>query len=112
MAKLIYSAIASLDGYVADRHGNFDWGMPSEEEHLFVNDLERPVGTHLFGRRMYEVLVAWETLELDGEPPCVRDFAAIWRAADKVVYSRTLAGARPAPAPGSSASSSPRRWRR
>jgi dihydrofolate reductase len=90
VAKLIYSAIASLDGYVADRHGNFDWGMPSEEEHVYVNDLARQAGTQLYGRRMYEVLVAWETLELDGEPACVRDFAEIWRAADKVVYSRTL----------------------
>lgn len=90
MARLIYAAIASLDGYVADRDGRFDWAMPSEEEHAFVNELERPVGTHLYGRRTYDVLVAWETLELDGEPPCVRDFAEIWRAADKVVYSRTM----------------------
>jgi dihydrofolate reductase len=90
VARLIYSTIASLDGYVADRDGNFDWGMPSEEEHTFVNDLERQAGTYLFGRRMYEVLVAWETLDTAGEPAVVRDFAETWRAADKVVYSRTL----------------------
>jgi dihydrofolate reductase len=90
MAKLIYSAIASLDGYVADEHGRFDWAEPDEEVHAFVNDLERSVGTYLYGRRLYEVMVAWETLPLDGQPPAVEDFAQIWRAADKVVYSRTL----------------------
>jgi dihydrofolate reductase len=90
MAKLIYSAITSLDGYVADEHGNFDWSMPDEEVHAFVNDLERPVGTHLYGRRMYEVMVSWETMALAGEPPVMRDYAEIWRAADKVVYSTTL----------------------
>lgn len=90
MAKLIYSTITSLDGYVADRDGDFAWGMPSEEEHVFVNDLERRAGTHLYGRRMYEVLAVWETLELKGQPAFVADFAGIWRAADKVVYSRTL----------------------
>ena len=91
MAKLIYSAITSLDGYVADEHGNFDWAAPDEEVHAFVNDLERPVGTHLLGRRMYEVLVAWETPETftDGEP-VLEEYAEIWQAADKVVYSRTL----------------------
>ena len=91
MAKLIYLAIASLDGYVADEEGRFDWGEPDEEVHAFVNDLARPVGTYLYGRRMYEVMVAWETLELAEEPPSIRDFAQIWRAADKIVYSRTLA---------------------
>ena len=91
MAKLIYSAIASLDGYVADEHGNFDWSQPDEEVHGFVNDLERPVGTHLYGRRMYEVLVYWETAHtLADQPPLIRDYAEIWQAADKVVYSRTL----------------------
>jgi dihydrofolate reductase len=90
MAKLIYSAITSLDGYVADEDGNFDWSMPDEEVHAFVNDLERPVGTHLYGRRMYEVMVVWETMELADEPPVMRDYAEIWRAADKVVYSATL----------------------
>jgi len=90
MAKLIYSAIASLDGYVADENGNFDWAMPDEEVHAFANELERSVGTCLYGRRMYETMVAWETMDLAGEPPVVRDFAEIWRATDKVVYSRTL----------------------
>jgi dihydrofolate reductase len=88
MAQLIYSAIASLDGYVADERGTWDWSMPDEEVHAFVNDLMRPVGTHLYGRRMYEVLVAWETI--DDPAPVMRDFAQLWRAADKVVYSRTL----------------------
>jgi dihydrofolate reductase len=91
MARLIYSAITSLDGYVADEEGNFDWAAPDEEVHTFVNDLERPVGTYLYGRRMYEVMVFWETAHtLAGQPPFVRDFAEIWRAADKIVYSRTL----------------------
>jgi dihydrofolate reductase len=90
MAKLIYAAITSLDGYVADEHGKFDWGEPDEEVHSFVNDLERSVGTYLYGRRLYEVMLAWETLDLAGQPPYIRDFAEIWRAADKMVYSRTL----------------------
>jgi dihydrofolate reductase len=90
MAKLIYSTIASLDGYVADEDGKFDWAEPDQEVHSFVNDLYRPVGTFLFGRRMYEVLVAWETLELADQPPYIQDFAEIWRAADKIVYSKTL----------------------
>jgi dihydrofolate reductase len=88
MAELIYSAIASLDGYVADEDGRFDWSVPDEDVHAFVNDLERAVGTMLLGRRMYEVLVAWETI--DDPAPEIRDFAQIWRATDKVVYSRTL----------------------
>ena len=91
MAKLIYSAIASLDGYVADADGKFDWSAPDEEVHASVNDLERGVGTFLLGRRMYEVLVAWETMRVEDEPEPIRDFAEIWRAADKIVYSRTLA---------------------
>jgi dihydrofolate reductase len=91
MAKLIYSAIASLDGYVADQDGNFDWAEPDEEVHAFVNDLERPVGTYLYGRRMYEVMVAWEDPQtFADQPPLVQDFAEIWRAADKIVYSKTL----------------------
>jgi dihydrofolate reductase len=91
MAKLIYSAIASLDGYVADEDGNFDWAVPDEEVHTFVNDLERPVGTHLYGRRMYETMVGWETdPTLADRSPLMRDFAEIWQAADKIVYSRTL----------------------
>jgi dihydrofolate reductase len=90
MGKLIYSAIASLDGYIADDQGNFEWAAPDEEVHAFVNELERPVGTYLYGRRMYEVMVYWETLDTSGEPPVMQDFADIWRAADKVVYSTTL----------------------
>ena len=90
MAKLIYLTIASLDGYVADEDGKFDWGEPDEEVHTFINDLARPVGTHLYGRRMYEVLVVWENLSLADQPPYIRDFAEIWRAADKIVYSKTL----------------------
>jgi len=91
MAKLIYSGITSLDGYVADADGNFDWSVPDEEVHTFVNDLERPVGTYLYGRRMYEVMVAWETAHtLADQPPFMQDFAEIWQAADKIVYSKTL----------------------
>jgi dihydrofolate reductase len=90
VARLIYSAIASLDGYVADEDGNFGWAAPDEEVHAFVNELERPVGTCLYGRRMYETMVFWETVDTAPEPPVMRDFAAIWRAADKIVYSRTL----------------------
>ena len=89
MSRLIYAAIASLDGYVADEHGRWDWSEPDAEVHAAVNDLMRPAGTHLYGRRMYEVLVAWETV--DDPDPVIRDFAEVWRAADKVVYSRTLA---------------------
>ena len=90
MPRLIYGAIASLDGYVADEDDKFDWAAPDAEVHAFVNDLERPVGTYLYGRRMYEVMVAWETMSLAGQPPAMHDYAEIWRAADKVVYSRTL----------------------
>jgi dihydrofolate reductase len=91
MAKLIYSVITSLDGYVADEDGNFDWSEPDEEVHTFVNDLERPVGTYLYGRRMYEVMVYWETAHtLANQPPFVQDFAEIWQTADKIVYSRSL----------------------
>jgi dihydrofolate reductase len=90
MARLIYSAITSLDGYVADEAGSFDWSMPDDEVHAIVNDRMRPVGTHLYGRRLYDVLVAWETMDTADEPRVVQDFAQLWRAADKVVYSRTL----------------------
>jgi dihydrofolate reductase len=94
VAKLIYAAIASLDGYVEDEGGKFDWAEPDEEAHAFINDLERPVGTYLYGRRMYEVMTAWETLpDLASQPPALRDFAEIWRAADKIVYSKTLEAA-------------------
>ncbi len=91
MAKLIYSAITSLDGYVADEEGNFDWAAPDEEVHSFVNELERPVGTYLYGRRMYEVMAYWETAQTPGDQSSVvQDFAEIWQAADKIVYSKTL----------------------
>ena len=91
MAKLIYSAIASLDGYMADEDGNFDWAVPDEEVHTFINDLNRPVGTYLYGRRLYEVMVGWETdPTLADQSPVLRDFAEIWQAADKIVYSKTL----------------------
>ena len=91
MARLIYSAIASLDGYVADESGNFDWAAPDEEVHAFVNELERPVGTYLYGRRMYEVMRAWEHPEAFADrSPVMLDFASIWQAAGKVIYSRTL----------------------
>jgi dihydrofolate reductase len=91
MAKLIYSAIASLDGYTADEDGNFDWAAPDEEVHSFVNDLERPVGTYLYGRRMYQVMIPWETAHTFADQrPVMQDFARIWQAADKVVYSKTL----------------------
>jgi dihydrofolate reductase len=90
VAKLIYSAIGSLDGYVADQNGRFDWAEPDEEVHAFVNDLERPVGTYLYGRRLYDVMLAWETMDVAGQPPFIRDFAQIWRRADKIVYSRSL----------------------
>jgi dihydrofolate reductase len=91
MARLIYSAITSLDGYNADENGNFDWGAPDEEVHTFINDLERPVGTYLLGRKMYEVMVFWESPELLAQPlPYIQDFTRIWQAANKIVYSRTL----------------------
>jgi dihydrofolate reductase len=100
MAKLIYSAIGSLDGYVEDASGKFEWAAPDEEVHAFVNELERPIGTYLYGRRIYETMVFWETVDPDGDRPAVvrefkapavaREFAAIWQAAEKVVYSRTL----------------------
>lgn len=91
MANLIYAALTSLDLYVADQTGNFDWAAPDEDVHQFVNDLVRPIGTNLYGRRMYEVLVAWESDDIVvGQPSVVADFAAIWRAADKIVYSRSL----------------------
>ena len=91
MAKLIYSAIGSLDGYVEDEQGSFDWAAPDEQVHAFVNDLERPIGTYLYGRRMYETMVFWETASTSGDQPAAaRDFAQIWQAAEKVVYSRTI----------------------
>jgi dihydrofolate reductase len=91
MAKLIYSAIASLDGYIEDTAGRFDWAAPDEEVHTFINDLERPIGTYIYGRRMYETMVYWETAGDEGKQAVVsRDYAEIWRAAEKIVLSRTL----------------------
>jgi dihydrofolate reductase len=88
MANLIYSPIASLDGYVEDSQGKFGWAAPDAEVHAFVNELERTVGTYLYGRRMYETMSAWETI--DDDRPFMRDYAELWRAAEKVVYSRSL----------------------
>ena len=91
MAKLVFSVIESLDGYAADQAGGFDWAEPDESVHTFVNDLERPVGTYLYGRRMYGVMSAWETMGKAGDqPPFIEDYANIWRAASKIVYSTTL----------------------
>jgi dihydrofolate reductase len=87
---LTYSALCSLDGFIEDEAGTFDWAEPAEDVHAFINDLERGVDTYLLGRRTYEVMLAWETLEPEGQPPYIRDFSEIWRAADKVVYSHTL----------------------
>ena len=90
MSKLIYSTITSLNGYIADADGNFDWAEPDEEVHTFVNDLVRPVGTYLYGRRMYETMVYWETAQTVADHPVEQDFAEIWQAAEKIVYSKTL----------------------
>ena len=90
VAKLIYATLASLDGYIEDERGRFDWAEPDEQVHAFVNDLQRPVTTYLYGRRLYETMAAWETHGAPGDPPVLRDFAEVWRAADKVVYSAEL----------------------
>ena len=92
MADLIYAALASLDGYIEDQDGKFDWAEPDEEVHSFVNELERPVGTYLYGRRIYETMAVWETMPLDEQPGYIRDYAELWRDSDKIVYSRTLDG--------------------
>lgn len=90
MAKLIYSVLGSLDGYFEDASGRFDWAAPDEEVHAFANDLERPIGTHLYGRRMYETMVFWETVSTADEPAVMREYGEAWRAVEKIVYSRTL----------------------
>ena len=91
MAKLIYSAIMSLDGYIADEDGHFDWAAPDEEVHSFINELQRPIGTYLFGRAMYEIMRAWEHPEsFPEQPPAIMEFAAIWQGVEKIVYSKTL----------------------
>lgn len=93
MGKLIYSAITSLDGYIEDQDGNFDWAEPDEEVHAFINDLERPIGTYLYGRSMYETMLGWETDPTLAERSSpMRDFAQLWQAADKIVFSTTLEG--------------------
>jgi dihydrofolate reductase len=94
MAKLIYAAIASVDGCIEDPEGKFDWGEPDEEGHAFINELVHTVGTHLYGRRLYDVMAYWETATF--EERYLQDFADIWRSADKIVYSRTLENARSA----------------
>jgi dihydrofolate reductase len=93
VAKLVYSAITSLDGYVADAEGNFDWAKPDDEVHRAVNEQEREIGTYLYGRRLYEVMAVWETWDLSGEPSVEGDYQEIWRAAEKIVYSRSLESA-------------------
>jgi len=94
MAKLIYSAITSLDGYIEDRDGNFDWAMPDEEVHTFINNLERSAQTYLYGRRMYEIMTVWETdPDMAADSPLMQDFAQIWQGASKIVYSKTLTDA-------------------
>jgi dihydrofolate reductase len=90
VGKLRYTTITSLDGYVADAQGSFDWAAPDEAVHTFVNDLERDIGTYLYGRRMYEVMRYWETAPTDEQPAFFADYARIWQAADKIVYSTTL----------------------
>jgi dihydrofolate reductase len=90
MAKLIFAVQTSLDGYIADENGNFDWSAPDSEVHAFINDLERPIGTYLYGRRLYEVMVFWERLPAQSNQPEMIDYAGLWQAADKIVYSKTL----------------------
>ena len=91
MAKLIYAALTSLDGYIADEAGNFDWAVPDEEVHTFINDLERPIGMYLYGRKMYETMAGWEMPDvIPDRTPAMLDFARVWQAADKIVYSKSL----------------------
>jgi len=90
MGRLVYTAICSLDGYTVDADGKFDWAMPDEEEHAFVNDLERPVGTYLYGRRMYQTMAVWQEMGGPDASAIENDYADVWRAADKIVYSATL----------------------
>ena len=91
MARLVYSVLASLDGYVVDEHGSFDWAAPGEEVHRFVNELERSVGTYLYGRRLYEVMAVWQDMPaVERGTDVVHEYAEIWKAADKIVYSTSL----------------------
>jgi dihydrofolate reductase len=91
VGSLVYTGLVSLDGYFVDASGSFDWAMPDAQVHAFVNELERPVGTHLYGRRLYEVMLAWETMDTADEPAEIADYATVWRGSDKVVFSSTLA---------------------
>jgi len=90
MGRLVLSGNVTLDGYTVDAEGSFDWGVPHEDLLLRINELERPIGTYLYGRRMYEVMSYWEATDLTDAPYYLRDYADIWQAADKVVFSRTL----------------------
>lgn len=90
MARLVSSTLCSLDGYVVDTDGSFAWAAPDEEEHDFINGLQREMGTMLLGRKMYDVLEVWDTLDTPEQDPIVREFARAWRDCDKVVYSTTL----------------------
>jgi dihydrofolate reductase len=91
MGRLVYTGITSLDGYIADESGSFDWSMPDEEVHTFINEQERAFGTYLYGRRLYEVMVAWETMDAEpDQPESIREYTRIWRAAEKIVFSSTL----------------------
>ena len=94
MGILAYSGLTSLDGYINDRDGNFDWAEPDTEVHAAVNDLERQVSLNIFGRRMYDILAVWETLDVSGEPEEMADYQRLWLATDKIVVSTTLADAR------------------
>jgi dihydrofolate reductase len=97
MARLICTALASLDGYIADEHGDFDWAAPDSDVHAFINDLERPIGTYLYGRRLYDTMAYWETAAVQpNQPPVMLDYAKLWQAADKIVYSTTMETARSA----------------
>lgn len=91
MAKLIYVSNMSLDGFIEDEDGRFDWTAPSDEVFAYITDLVRPLGTHLYGRRLYETMAVWETdPSLAAQSELMADFAEVWRAADKTVYSTTL----------------------
>ena len=90
MGELIYITPMSLDGFLADESGSPEWSAPDEEVHSFINDRERPFGTHIYGRKMYETMAVWETMDLDEQPSAVADYAEIWRAAEKIVFSKTL----------------------
>jgi dihydrofolate reductase len=91
MGKLIYFTPTSLDGYIADEGGNYDWSAPDDEVHAFINDLVRPMGTYLYGRKLYQTMAIWETPDvIPGRTPAMLDFARIWQAADKIVYSKSL----------------------